>query len=136
MSESEVENDAFLVNARDSLHYLRNYPYFFHENGLISIPTDYTCQESRSQSVYGMCPYCSNPCLRSLWSAMKLWFIKTVQIVYPRLSVYFCPLRISKRFRAKFRAASDCLLKVATTQIKGKNFFVIFDMKCPSSPSS
>ena len=86
------------------------------------------CQESRRQSVYGMCPDCSNPCLRSLWSAVKLWFIKTVQIVYPRLSVYFCLLRNSKRFRAKFRASSDCLLKVATTHIKGKNFFVIFDM--------
>ena len=69
------------------------------------------CQESRRQSVYGMCPDCSNPCLRSLWSAVKLWFIKTVQIVYPRLSVYFCPLRISKRFRAEFQAASECLIK-------------------------
>ena len=111
MSESEVENVDVLVNARDSLHYLRNYLYLFHENGLISIPIDYICQESRSQSVYGMCPDCSNPCLRSLWSAVKLWFIKTVQIVYPRLSVYFCPLLISKRFRAEFQAASECLIK-------------------------
>ena len=45
MSESEVENDDVLVNAQDSLHYLRNYLYFFHENGLISIPIDYMCQE-------------------------------------------------------------------------------------------
>ena len=54
MSESEVENVDVLVNARHSLHYLRNYLYLFHENGLISIPIDYMCQESRSQSVYGV----------------------------------------------------------------------------------
>ena len=36
MSESEVENDDIMVNARDSLHYLHNYLYLFHENRLIS----------------------------------------------------------------------------------------------------
>ena len=87
MPESKVENDDVMVNARDLLHYLRNYLYLFHENGLISIPIDCMCQESRSQSVYRMCPYCSNPCLQILWSAGKLWFIKTVQVIHLRLRV-------------------------------------------------
>ena len=38
MSESEVENDEITVNARDSLDYLNNHLYLFHENGLVSIP--------------------------------------------------------------------------------------------------
>ena len=115
MSESEVENDDVTVNARDSLHYLHNQLYLFHENGLISIPNRlHVSRKSKPECVRSVSRLFQSLFTEFMVSGETMLHKKLSKLSTPRLSVYFCPLRISKRFRAKFQAASECLFKVAT----------------------